>query len=170
MPKFLKITLLITVALVVIGFIYLKWSAADEGDQAPEIQAQLVNGSDFKLSDLEGDYVLLSFWGSWCGPCRVKAPSLIALHQKFKSKLKVVSIALEKDAEAGKIVAKKDGFTWKYQIVEESSFVMLSSTAQKYGVTAIPTMFLISPDGILLGKKTLAEVEGIMEIEEKIGK
>ena len=162
MPKFLKITFLIAAALVVIGFIYLKWTAADEGDQAPEIQAELVDGTDFKLSDLQGDYVLLSFWGSWCGPCRVKAPLLVALHQKYKSKLKVVSIALEKNAAAGKMVAKQDGFTWKYQIVEESSFVMLSSTAQKYGVTEIPTMFLISPEGILLGKKTLAEIEEII--------
>ena len=162
MPKFLRITLLVAVALVVIGFIYLKLTAAGEGDQAPEIQAELVDGTNFKLSDLQGDYVLLNFWGSWCGPCRVKTPSLIALHQKYESKLKVVSVALEKNAEAGRIVAKKDGFTWKYQIVEESSFVMLSSTAQKYGVTEIPTMFLISPKGILLGKKSLAEVEEIM--------
>ncbi|PHR26345.1 MAG: hypothetical protein COA38_15040 [Fluviicola sp.] len=162
MPKFLRITLLVAVALVVIGFIYLKLTAAGEGDQAPEIQAELVDGTNFKLSDLQGDYVLLNFWGSWCGPCRVKTPSLIALHQKYESKLKVVSVALEKNAEAGRTVAKKDGFTWKYQIVEESSFVMLSSTAQKYGVTEIPTMFLISPEGILLGKKSLAEVEEIM--------
>lgn len=162
MPRFLKITLLVAVALVVMGFIYLKLTAAGEGDQAPEIQAELVDGTNFKLSDLQGDYVLLNFWGSWCGPCRVKTPSLIALHQKYESKMKVVSVALEKNAEAGKIVAKQDGFTWKYQIVEESSFVMLSSTAQKYGVTEIPTMFLISPEGILLGKKSLAEVEEIM--------
>ena len=68
MPKFLRITLLVAVALVVIGFIYLKLTAAGEGDQAPEIQAELVDGTNFKLSDLQGDYVLLNFWGSWCGP------------------------------------------------------------------------------------------------------
>ena len=163
LPNFLKITFFVAAAFVIIGFIYLKWTAADEGDPAPEIQAELVDGTDFKLSDLQGDYVLISFWGSWCGPCRVKTPSLIALHQKYKSKLKVVSIALEKDAAAGKIVGKKDGFTWKYQIVEESSFVMLSSTAQKYGVASIPTMFLVSPEGVLIGEKTLAEVEEIMD-------
>lgn len=163
MPKFLKISLLIATFLVVIGFIYLKWTAASEGDLAPEIRAVLVDGTDFKLSELRGDYVLLSFWGSWCGPCRVKTPSLIVLHQKYKSKLKVVSIALEKDARAGEIVAKQDGFTWKYRIVEESSFVMMSSTAQKYGVTSIPSMFLISPEGILLGRKSLEEVEEIMK-------
>lgn len=163
MPKFLKTTLFIAAVMVVIGFIYLKWTAADEGDPAPEIQAVLVNGRDFKLSDLQGDYVLLSFWGSWCGPCRVETPYLIDLHKRFKKKLKVVSIALEKDAESTEIVGKQIGFTWKYQIVEESSFVMMSSTAQKYGVTSIPTLFLISPEGVLLGQKTLEEVEKILE-------
>lgn len=162
MPKFLKITLLIAVALVVIGFIYIKSKAANEGDKAPEITAELVDGTAFKLSDLKGDYVLLSFWGSWCGPCRVKSPALIDLHQKYESKLKVVSVALEKDARAGSAAAKRDGFTWKYQIVEESQFVMMSSTAQDYGVTEIPAMFLVSPEGVLLGKKSVAEIEEIL--------
>lgn len=162
MPKFLKITLLVALALVVIGFIYIKSKAASEGDKAPEISAELVDGTKFKLSDLKGDYVLLSFWGSWCGPCRVKSPSLVNLHKQYGSKLKVVSVALEKDARAGVAAAERDGFTWKYQIVEESQFVMMSSTAQDYGVTEIPTMFLISPEGILLGAKTLNEIEEII--------
>jgi thiol-disulfide isomerase/thioredoxin len=162
MPKFLKITLLVAIALVVIGFIYLKSKAANDGDLAPEINVDLVDGSNFKLSDLQGDYVLLSFWGSWCGPCRVKSPALVDFHQKYKSKLKIVSVALEKDAKAGFAAAKQDGFTWKYQIVEESQFVMLSSTAQDYGVSSIPTMFLISPEGILLGEKSLSEVQEIL--------
>lgn len=162
MPKFLKITLLITASLVLIGFIYLKWSAADEGDEAPEIQAELIDGSNFKLSELRGNYVLLNFWGSWCGPCRVENPALVELHKRMGDKLKIVTIALEKDASAGVAVSKLDGFAWKHQIVEESSFVMLSSIAQKYGVSEIPTTFLISPEGILLGKKSFEEIEKII--------
>lgn len=162
MPKFLKITLFVAIALVVIGFIYIKSKAADEGDPAPEIQAELIDGTTFKLSDLKGDYVLLSFWGSWCGPCRVKSPVLIDFHQKHKDHVKVVSVALEKEYEAGITAAKKDGFTWEHQIVEESQFVMMSGTAQDYGVTEIPTMFLISPEGVLLGKKSLEEVEQLL--------
>lgn len=153
MPKFLKITLLIAIGLVVLGFVYLKSKAASEGDLAPDIHTELVDGTDFKLSDLKGEYVLLSFWGSWCGPCRVKSPALIDLHRKYTSKLKIVSVALEKDAGNGVEAAKRDGFTWKYQIEEESRFVMMSSMAQDYGVTEIPTMFLISPEGVLLGRK-----------------
>ncbi len=163
MSKFLRVTLFVAVVLVIVGFIYLKLIAANEGDSAPEIQTQLVDGTDFKLSDLQGDYVLLSFWGSWCGPCRAKAPELINFHKKFESKFKMVSIALEKDAKAGVIAADRDGFTWKYQIIEESQFVMMSSMAQDYGVTSIPTIFLISPEGVLLGEKSLEEVEEIIE-------
>ena len=162
MPKFLKITLLVGIALVVIGFIYLKSKSANSGDPAPEINAELVDGSSFKLSDLKGNYVLLSFWGSWCGPCRVKSPALIDFYQKYKSKIEVVSVALEKNAPAGIAAAKQDGFTWKHQIVEQSQFVMLSSTAQDYGVSSIPTMFLISPEGTLLGEKSLKEIEEII--------
>lgn len=166
MSKFLKVTLLIAASLVILGFIFLQWRAADEGDEAPEIQAELHNGASFKLSDLRGSYVLLNFWGSWCGPCRAENPELVALHAKFGDQLKIVTIALEKEASRGWEVAKKDGFTWKHQIVEESSLVMLSSTAQKYGVTEIPSTFLISPDGILLGKKTFAEIEKMIETKK----
>jgi thiol-disulfide isomerase/thioredoxin len=155
--------LLFFVAILVLGwFVYVKMSAAGEGDQAPQIQAELVNGKSFELSELKGDYVLLSFWASWCGPCRAKSPSLIAFHQKYKDKVKIVSVALEKDQAAGIAAAKRDGFTWEYQIVEESSFVMTSGTAQDYGVSSIPTMFLISPEGVLLGEKSLKDVEKII--------
>ncbi len=162
MSKIIKNLLFVAALVIIGGFIYLKLSAASEGDPAPEINAVLADGTPFKLSDLQGDYVLLDFWGSWCGPCRAKSPHLIALHQKYKSKLKVVSVALEKDGKAAEIAAKRDGFTWKYRIVEESSFVMMSPTAQDYGVTEIPTMFLISPDGVLLGEKSIEEVEEIL--------
>lgn len=163
MPRFLKVTLLVAVALVIFGFIYLKSKGANEGEEAPEIRAVLVDGSPFRLSDLRGEYVLLDFWGSWCGPCRAKSPHLIALYEKYKSKLNVVSVALEKDAKAAEVAAKRDGFTWKYRIVEESRFVMMSDVAQKYGVTEIPKMFLISPDGVLLGEKSLEEIEAILK-------
>ncbi|NVK63806.1 MAG: TlpA family protein disulfide reductase [Flavobacteriales bacterium] len=162
MSKIIKNLLFVAALVIIGGFIYLKLSAANEGDPAPEINAVLADGTPFKLSDLQGDYVLLDFWGSWCGPCRAKSPKLIALHEKYKPKLKIVSVALEKDAKAAEIAAKRDGFTWKYRIVEESSFVMMSPTAQDYGVTEIPTMFLISPEGVLLGEKSIEEVEEIM--------
>jgi len=161
--KIIVNVLFIAALALVAWFAYIKLSAADAGDPAPEIQTELITGEPFKLSDLKGNYVLLSFWGSWCGPCRAKSPALIDFHQKYGSKVKIVSIALEKDGKAGVAAAKKDGFTWEHQIVLESQFVMLNGIAQDYGVSSIPKMFLISPEGELLGEKTLKEVEKVIK-------
>ncbi len=140
-------------------YLSVKYLSAEDGEQAPDFEATLIDGAAFKLSDLQGKYVLLDFWGSWCAPCRKENPKLVALHQKHSDKLTIVTVALEKDASSWKKVAKKDGFIWKNQIVDQNSFVMLSAIARKYGVSAIPAKFLISPEGKLIGKPTFEEID-----------
>lgn len=167
MNKFL-FSLLLIGSITYAGFyLYFKYNSAATGEMAPEIEAILSDGSTFKLSELRGKYVVLDFWGSWCAPCRIENPSLVSLHNDFKDKIDVVSIALEKNLNSVKLVAKKDGFSWRYQIIEETSLVMLSETARLYGVTSIPTKFLIDPDGNLLGEMSFDEIRSILvSIEE----
>jgi len=127
-------------------------------NQAPDFTAELIDKSTFNLSDLKGNYILLDFWGSWCPPCRRDNPNLVKLHKEFGQTefkdakgFELVTIALEKNDKYWKKAADKDGFNWKYQIVEISRLVMLSSLAQKYGVKDIPAKYLIGPKGEIIG-------------------
>ncbi len=141
---------------------YTKFTAAQEGEQAPDFETTLVDGSSFQLSKLQGKYVLLDFWGSWCPPCRKENPKLVQLHTTYPNQLTIVTVGLEKDATSWKKAAEKDGFVWKNQIVHQNKFVMLSPIARKYGVSEIPSKFLISPEGKLLGKLSFEEIDQIL--------
>ena len=152
--------ILITLAiLVMIGFVfYSRMGGVSADELAPDFQTELIDGSSFSLSDLRGEYVLLDFWGSWCPPCRRDNPNLVKLYDEFGQTqfqdakgFKVVTIALEKDNKRWERAASKDGFKWKHQIVDISRMVMLSSLAQKYGVTDVPSKFLIGPKGQIIG-------------------
>ncbi|WP_219006762.1 TlpA family protein disulfide reductase [Aquimarina litoralis] len=140
---------------------------ATHGEQAPDFEATLIDGSPFKLSDLQGTYVLLDFWGSWCPPCIKESPELVALHKKHSNQLTIVTVALEKNLKTWKKVADKYGYTWKHQIVNQNRFVLLSDIARKYGVSEIPTKFLISPDGTLLGMYSFEQIDKILTKKDK---
>ncbi len=119
-------------------------------DEAPEIETTLIDGAAFKLSELRGQYVVLDFWGSWCGPCLAEAPQLVALHQKFGDEVVFVSIAFEKNDKRWKQTSERFGFDWKYQAVEMTPILLGSPIARAYGVSDIPAKFIVTPDGKLL--------------------
>lgn len=138
---------------------------------APDFEATKIDGSTFKLSGMNGNYVLLDFWGSWCGPCLAEAPSLVQLYKDYAdlefpdgAKFEIVSVALEKTDRHWKKVADKFGFIWPNQIVEVGRFVRMNALAKKYGVTDIPTKFLIDPNGNFIEVNTsIDQVRTILE-------
>lgn len=141
-----------------------------QGDAAPAINEKLMNGNDFSLSDLKGEYVVISFWGSWCGPCLVENPKLVAMHEDFSSRrfsdadgFKILSIAIEKSAKRTAALIEKFKLSWSYHIIQESRFVMKAPLALKYNVTELPTKFLIGPDGNIIGRMTLDEIRTYLE-------
>lgn len=126
------------------------------GQEAPEIKTELIDGQKFTLKELEGDYVLLDFWGSWCGPCRRENKDLVPFYDELKdktfasgAKLKIVSVAIETDRTKWESAIKKDGLDWPYHISELTRFN--SKIAEDYGVKEIPTKYLINPEGVIIG-------------------
>ncbi|WP_298317878.1 TlpA disulfide reductase family protein [uncultured Aquimarina sp.] len=162
MKKILNYSILGVIILFGIFYMFTKFSAAEKGDLAPDFETTLIDGTSFKLSNLQGKYVLLDFWGSWCAPCLKESPELVALYKKHNNQLTIVTVALEKNLKSWKKVADKYGYTWKNQIVNQNRFVLLSDIARKYGVSEIPAKFLISPEGKLMGTYTFKQIDDLL--------
>jgi len=136
--------------------------AFSDGEVAADFSATRADGQAFTLSDLRGGYVLLDFWGSWCGPCRRESPALLALHRSSAAQLTIVSIAIEKDSSAWRQARTKDNRSWPYQIMDQTSNLKFlgGELASLYGVNQVPTNFLIDPTGKVIGVDlTLPEIK-----------
>lgn len=166
-----RISIVIFSVLTIIYIIYSFSENVKIGEKAPEFTTQLVNGENYSLSNSKGNYVLLYFWGSWCGPCIRNAPELVAISDNYSSKLfdkdsklEILSVALEKKDKKWKKVVNKFGFNWELQVVQFHQLVLNSPIANKYGVFEIPSKFLIDPNGnVVLSKTSFSEIEQYLE-------
>lgn len=166
-PK-LKNIATIVAALALVGGLYLWYQNRQPrfiaGEKAPEFEVALLDGSKAKLSDLRGKYVLLQFWGSWCGPCRAENPTLAGLYAKYHDRgFEIFSVGIEASAAAWQHAIEQDGVNWKYHTMEAQDFD--GGLARQYNIHSIPAIFLLNPDGVMMGvnmpldqlDKTLAE-------------
>ncbi len=122
------------------------------GKTAIELNKSDLSGKPVSLTSLKGKYVLLDFWGSWCGPCRASHPHLKALYSKYKaSGFEIVGIAQEQrsslveNAAAWKDAIKKDGINW-IQVLNNDGAEQYDAV-KAYGVTAFPTKVLLDKEG-----------------------
>lgn len=142
-----------------LGYTLYSKTRTSGGKKVAEIEGKLFDNSTFKLSQLQGNYVLIDFWGSWCPPCRQENPQLVALYDKYERKnfkaaegFEILSLAIEKDDKRVHAAIKNDGLRWPYHIIQTSKLVLSSPLALSYGVTDLPTKFLVAPDGTLIGR------------------
>jgi len=127
------------------------------GQRAPEIAFKNPNDSMINLSSLKGYYVLVDFWASWCGPCRMENPNVVKSHQKFKdAKFKfgkgyrIFNVSLDANKDAWKKAIEKDQLNWPYHVSDLKSWG--SEAASKYMVNSIPANWLIDPRGIIIAR------------------
>jgi len=108
------------------------------GSQAPSF---LVEKWITPKPAMEGKFVLLDFWATWCPPCRESIPQLNTLHDKFKDKLVVVGLSDEPEADIRRMVNPKI----RYAVAFDTS----ARTKSEVQVTGIPHAILIDPKGIV---------------------
>jgi thiol-disulfide isomerase/thioredoxin len=114
----------------------------------PEIKLPDINGDMFDVSSLRGKYVLIEFWASWCGPCRIQNPGLRKVYKKYHDKnFEIVAITLDTDALKWKKAVEKDKLTW-IQLGDLKGWE--NSIAKQWGVNAIPFNLLIDKEGRII--------------------
>jgi thiol-disulfide isomerase/thioredoxin len=131
---------------------------------APDFTLQSLDDKPVRLSDLRGKAVLLNFWATWCGPCKIEMPWFVELQNQYASQgLQIVGVAMD-DASKEDIAkfAKDMGVNYPILIGKES-------VSDEYGgVPALPESFLIGRDGKIVDK--ILGLRGKAEIEDSIKK
>ncbi len=141
---------------------YEKKSATAPGTAFIDFEVRQPDGKVAKLSDYagKGQYCLVDFWASWCGPCKREIPNLKKVYEKYGKKgLRMVSVAVWDKPEASLDTAKAYGIVWD-QIVDAQHV-----PTDLYGIEGIPHILLIGPDGTILKRDLRGE--GIREELEK---
>ncbi|MFN5043385.1 MAG: thioredoxin-like domain-containing protein [Bacteroidota bacterium] len=140
------------------GIIYYKevakrvegFTATATGKMVPEISTiNTFTGSKLELSSLRGKYVVLDFWGTWCGPCIAGMPKMKEYLDKYKNKMEIVGVASESDKGERwrNFLDSKPQYQW-HQVLstKEEDFIL------QFNVAGFPTKIIIDTQGKILGR------------------
>jgi peroxiredoxin len=120
------------------------------GSDAPEIALPQPNGETLRLSDLRGQYVLIDFWASWCGPCRKENPNVVRVYNKYHDKgFEILGVSLDKNRGAWLAAIEQDNLQWQH--VSDLKYWQ-SEVVPEYQVQGIPLTYLIDPEGKIVAK------------------
>jgi len=129
------------------------------GRTAPEIAAPLLDGAQFTLASLRGRVVVISFFASWCTPCRAELPALSELAQRRRD-ISIVAVNVDREPAAAR--AFLGPLDVRLPIVLDHAAVALG----RYGVVSMPTLFVVDRRGTVKYEKSgfnretsLAEIE-----------
>lgn len=102
-----------------------------------------LDGKTVSFADLRGKVVLVNFWATWCPPCRAEIPDLVALQEKYRDKLVVLGISEDEDATPAQVKA--------FGVEQKMNYPIIMKTPELAkifkGVSALPTTFVIDPEG-----------------------
>lgn len=128
----------------------------DIGSEEIDIVLPTPDGDTIRLSDYKGQYVLLDFWASWCGPCRRENPNVVKMYNKYKDKgFTIFSVSLDKSKSSWKKAIKQDGLIWDTHVSDLKYWS--SAPAQAYKVHSIPHSFLIDKEGTIIATNLRGE-------------
>lgn len=120
------------------------------GGKYVDFEQANTDGKKIKLSDIKGKYVLLEFWGSWCGPCRDENPELVKTYNAYKAKgFEILGVAADNNKAQWLKAIKDDNLPWENVCDLKGD---KNEAGLIYGISAYPTNYLIDENGIIIAK------------------
>lgn len=119
------------------------------GDTAPDIILENPDGEVHSLYSIHDKYILLDFWASWCRPCRMENPNIVAAFKKYSSdNFTIFQVSLDKTHENWVNGIKTDNLSsWTH--VSDLKY-WNSEAAKLYSIQSIPTNYLLDPNGKII--------------------
>lgn len=116
-----------------------------QGSSAPAFALKDAEGVERTLASYKGKVVVMDFWATWCGPCRIAMPALQRLHEKYKDKpVVILGMNAEGGGDGDPVQFKKDkGYTYPLLLKADA-------ISDRYRVQGLPTFYVISGDGAIV--------------------
>lgn len=153
-PLALVVVAVVVAGMLYAGFHFARRAGAENADNvmknkpAPDFTLQSLDGKTMRLSDFRGKAVLLNFWATWCGPCKIETPWLVELQNEYGSQgFQIVGVAMD-DSGKDEIAkfAKEMGMNYPILLGKES-------VGDAYGgIPYLPESFFIGRDGKIVDK------------------
>lgn len=116
-----------------------------KGQLSPDIRLLNAQGDSVALSSLRGKVVLIDFWASWCGPCRISNKMAKPVYEQYKAKgFEILAISVDHNVAAWKRAIKQDQMTW-LQVHDAAGGE--DAVAYKWNIRQIPTTYLLDKSG-----------------------
>lgn len=142
---------------ILLGWLNRSRVPVQRGQAAPDFRAPMLGGGTVTLSSLKGRVVLVNIWATWCGPCRWEMPAMQRLYSRLAPRgLAILAVSQDEPAAPGAAYGGTQGDVVPFVARNGITFTVLldphGDIEDLYGVTGLPTTFILNKRGEIVGK------------------